>query len=74
MYSAAPLTAYLESAMREVFEIPSSTDCRVWHRYMTHTYELLSRSDQSLQDAGLYSGQVKNCTLNYKTLSTVFLL
>ena len=74
MYLATPLTADLESAMREVFEIPLSTDCRVWHCYLTHTYELLSRSDQFLQDAGLYNGQVKNHTLKYKTLSIVFLL
>ena len=28
------------------------------HRYMTNTYELLSNSSQTLQDAGLYNGQV----------------
>ena len=50
----------LESAIREEFEIPSSTDCRVWHCHMTHTYELLSQSD---------SGQVKNYTLNYNAFS-----
>ena len=33
-------------------------ECRIWHRYMTHSYELLSSSNQTLQDAGLYSGQV----------------
>ena len=51
-------TAVLEQSLRELYEVDSSTECRVWHRYMTHTYELLSKTDQSLQDGGLYNGQV----------------
>ena len=53
-------TADLESAIREEFHIPSAEECRVWHRYMTNTYELLSEADHSLQDAGLYNGQVSS--------------
>ena len=34
-------------------------ECRVWHRYMTSTYELLSDLNETLQDAGLYNGQVR---------------
>ncbi len=56
MYYA--FTADLESAIREEFGVPPAKECRVWHRYMTHTYELLSKADQGLQDAGLYNGQV----------------
>lgn len=48
----------LEQSLRDLYEVDSSTECRVWHRYMTHTYELLSKPDQTLQDAGLYNGQV----------------
>ena len=45
------LTADLEGAMREEFEVPSSTECRVW-KCMMYTYELL-RPNQTLQEAGL---------------------
>ncbi|XP_064399096.1 ubiquitin carboxyl-terminal hydrolase 4-like [Halichondria panicea] len=56
-FSRADTVADLEAAIQGEFQIPSDTECRVWHRYMTHTYELLSNPDQSLQDAGLYNGQ-----------------
>ncbi len=51
-------TGDLERSMRQLYEVSDSTECRVWHRYLTNSYELLSNSAQSLQDAGLYSGQV----------------
>lgn len=44
--------------MRRMYEVSESAECRVWHRYLTNSYELLNNSAQSLQDAGLYSGQV----------------
>ena len=50
--------AELETAMRDIFHISPEAECRVLHRYMTHTYELLSNKQQILQDAGLYNGQV----------------
>ena len=53
------LSADLETALKAEFDIPKEADCRVWHRYMTHTYELLSTPSQTLQDAGLYNGQVR---------------
>ncbi len=48
----------VEKQLRQTFQVPEETECRVWHRYMTSTYELLSNRDSSLQDVGLYSGQV----------------
>ncbi len=51
-------TAELEQQVKETFSVNKDTECRVWHRYMTNTYELLSNSSQTLQDAGLYNGQV----------------
>ena len=44
--------------MRELFNVPKETVCRVWHKYMSSTYEELSKPEQTLQDAGLYAGQV----------------
>ena len=48
---------YLETVMKEEFNVERDAECRVWHRFMT-TYELLSNHSQTLQEAGLYNGQV----------------
>ena len=56
--------ADLEVKLRSVFDVEKDAQCRVWHRYMTSTYELLSDPKQSLQDAGLYNGQVRVCWLS----------
>ena len=60
MYSSP---AQLEEQVKETFSVAQDMECRVWHRYMTNTYELLSNSSQTLQDAGLYNGQVSYCWL-----------
>ena len=52
--------AELEERMRSVFSIPETKECRVWHRYMTSIYELHSNTSQTLQEAGLYNGQVSS--------------
>ena len=44
--------------LRQVFSVSEDVECRVWHRYKTYAYELLSNYSQKLQDAGLYNGQV----------------
>ncbi|XP_064398355.1 ubiquitin carboxyl-terminal hydrolase 15-like isoform X3 [Halichondria panicea] len=54
-FSRADTVSDLESAIREEFGIPLTRECRVWHRYMANTYELLSKADQSLHDVGLYN-------------------
>lgn len=53
--------ADLEAELRSTFDVEKDVQCRVWQRYMTSTYELLSDPKQSLQDAGLYNGQVRVC-------------
>lgn len=60
-FSRADTVGDLEAALKEEYDIAKAAECRVWHRFMTHTYELLSNSSQSLQDAGLYNGQVSHC-------------
>ena len=51
----------LETVLREEFKVEKDAECRVWHRFMTHTCELLPNRSQTLQDAGLYNGQVNTC-------------
>jgi len=47
--------------MKQTFSIPEEKECRVWHKYMLSTYDLLSKLDESIQDAGLYTNQVCAC-------------
>ncbi len=57
------IIAELKQVMKELFLIPENAECRVWHRYMINPYELLNNSSQTLQNAGLYNGQVANMIL-----------
>ncbi|MCG8623410.1 MAG: hypothetical protein MJE68_15635 [Proteobacteria bacterium] len=58
-FSRGDTVGYLESVIRKEFKVEEDAECRVWHRFMTHTYELLSNHTQTLQEVGLYNGQVK---------------
>lgn len=44
--------------MRKLFNIPAERETRLWNKYMSNTYEQLSKLDSTVQDAGLYQGQV----------------
>ena len=44
--------------MREVFSIDEKKEVRLWNKYMTNTYEHLGKPQNTVQDAGLYPGQV----------------
>ena len=44
--------------MRKLFNIADDTETRVWNKYMSNTYEHLSKKENTVQDAGLYQGQV----------------
>ena len=57
-FSRADTVGNLEVALKEEFHVDKNVECRVWHRFMTRTYELLSNTSQTLTDAGLYNGQV----------------
>ncbi|KAL3853771.1 hypothetical protein ACJMK2_017284 [Sinanodonta woodiana] len=48
----------LEKEMRRTFNIDEKKEVRLWNRYTTNTYEQLTKPDKTLQDAGLYQGQV----------------
>ena len=57
-FSRADTIGDLEAVLKKEFNVEKDTECRVWHRFTTHTYELLPNRSQTLQDAGLYNGQV----------------
>lgn len=44
--------------MREKFDIHDDVEVRLWNKYMSNTYELLNKREQTLLEAGLYSGQI----------------
>lgn len=46
--------------MRKLFNIPAKKETRLWNRYLGDTYEALSNPDSTIQDAGLYQGQVRD--------------
>ena len=48
----------LHEKMIELFEISNDEETRLWQRYMTNSYELLTNQNQTVSDAGIYGGQV----------------
>lgn len=44
--------------MRRQFDIPAERETRLWNKYMSNTYEQLNKPDSTVQDAGLFQGQV----------------
>jgi len=48
----------IEKEMRKLFSIPDEKATRLWNRYMSNTFEPLNKPDSTIQDAGLYQGQV----------------
>ncbi|KAM4722665.1 ubiquitin carboxyl-terminal hydrolase 4 [Rhinophrynus dorsalis] len=57
-FSKADTIDTIEKEMRNIFNIPADKETRVWNRYMTNTYEQLTKPDNTVQDAGLYQGQI----------------
>ncbi|CAI8050693.1 Ubiquitin carboxyl-terminal hydrolase 4 [Geodia barretti] len=55
--SRADTVGDLGAVMRRIYSVSDKTPCRVWHRNMSHPYELLSDPFQTLQDAVLYNMQ-----------------
>ncbi|XP_062606543.1 ubiquitin carboxyl-terminal hydrolase 15-like [Saccostrea cucullata] len=57
-FSRVDTVESLELAMREEFGLSDDEEVRIWNKYMSNTYEHLSKPEQTLQEAGLYAGQV----------------
>uniref|UniRef100_A0A3P8R1P2 Ubiquitin carboxyl-terminal hydrolase n=1 Tax=Astatotilapia calliptera TaxID=8154 RepID=A0A3P8R1P2_ASTCA len=62
-FSKADTIDTIEKEMRTLFNIPSEEETRLWNKYMSNTYEQLNKPDSTVQDAGLFQGQVV-CILN----------
>ncbi|KAL5013386.1 hypothetical protein ScPMuIL_007656 [Solemya velum] len=58
LFSRADTIEDLEKDMRTLFTIAEDKEVRLWNRYMSNTYEHLSKPENTLQDAGLFQGQV----------------
>lgn len=57
-FSKADTIEHIENEMRKLFNIPEDKETRLWNRYSSNTYEQLSNKESTVQDAGLYQGQV----------------
>uniref|UniRef100_A0A3Q3XIA1 Ubiquitin carboxyl-terminal hydrolase n=1 Tax=Mola mola TaxID=94237 RepID=A0A3Q3XIA1_MOLML len=57
-FSKADTIDIIEKEMRTLFNIPSEKETRLWNKYMSNTYEQLNKPDSTVQDAGLFQGQV----------------
>ena len=48
--------------MKQLYSVPEEKECHVWWvKWMCSTYDLLSKLDESIQDAELYTNQVCVC-------------
>ena len=57
-FSKSDTLEHIQSVMRTEFNIDSEVETRLWNKYSSNTYEQLSRLDNTVQDAGLFSGQM----------------
>ncbi|XP_029471621.1 ubiquitin carboxyl-terminal hydrolase 15 isoform X2 [Rhinatrema bivittatum] len=57
-FSKADTIDTIEKEMRKIFIIPDEKETRLWNKYMSNTFEPLNKPDSTIQDAGLYQGQV----------------
>ncbi|XP_035243957.1 ubiquitin carboxyl-terminal hydrolase 4-like isoform X1 [Anguilla anguilla] len=57
-FSKADTIDTIEKEMRSLFNIPREKETRLWNKYMSNTYEQLNKPDSTVQDAGLFQGQV----------------
>ncbi|XP_029598640.1 ubiquitin carboxyl-terminal hydrolase 15 isoform X5 [Salmo trutta] len=57
-FSKADTIDTIEKEMRKLFSIPDEKETRLWNKYMSNTFEPLNKPDSTIQDAGLYQGQI----------------
>uniref|UniRef100_A0A670JK46 Ubiquitin carboxyl-terminal hydrolase n=1 Tax=Podarcis muralis TaxID=64176 RepID=A0A670JK46_PODMU len=57
-FSKADTIDTIEKEIRKIFNIPDEKETRLWNKYMSNTFEPLNKPDSTIQDAGLYQGQV----------------
>lgn len=59
LFSFLHKTDTIEKEIRKIFNIPGEKETRLWNKYMSNTFEPLNKPDSTIQDAGLYQGQVQ---------------
>uniref|UniRef100_A0A7N9AVC8 Ubiquitin carboxyl-terminal hydrolase n=1 Tax=Mastacembelus armatus TaxID=205130 RepID=A0A7N9AVC8_9TELE len=69
-FSKADTIDTIEKEMRTLFNIPSEKETRLWNKYMSNTYEQLNKPDSTVQDAGLFQGQVLSSTTPSRNFTT----
>ena len=52
---------FVMNEIKRLYNIPEERECRLWHKYMLSTYDLLNKLEETIQDAGLYTNQVCVC-------------
>lgn len=57
------LAALIEREMRKLFSVPDEKEARLWGKYMSNSWEPLNNLNSTIQDAGLYQGQVRQFML-----------
>ncbi|XP_068720343.1 ubiquitin carboxyl-terminal hydrolase 15-like isoform X3 [Montipora capricornis] len=57
-FSKGDTVGHVMSEMKKTFNIPEDTETRVWNKYMSNSCELLNNMEHTVQEAGLYQGQV----------------
>ncbi|XP_053572728.1 ubiquitin carboxyl-terminal hydrolase 15 [Bombina bombina] len=57
-FSKADTIDMIEKEMRTLFNIPDDKETRLWNKYMSNTFEPLNKPESTIQDAGLYQGQM----------------
>ena len=59
-----PLNTMLKSlgtiakTLRSLFNVPEESEIRLWNKYTADTYEQLTNMENTVQDQGLYGGQL----------------
>ena len=57
-FSKAEKLITIEKKLRQLFNVPDRKQVRLWNKYMNNTYEHLRDLESTVQNAGLYQGQV----------------
>ncbi|XP_048874257.1 ubiquitin carboxyl-terminal hydrolase 4-like isoform X2 [Brienomyrus brachyistius] len=57
-FSKADTVGTIEKEMRKLFGIPMEKETRLWNKYMSNTFEQLNKMDGTVQDSGLFQGQM----------------
>uniref|UniRef100_A0A3Q1HYF7 Ubiquitin carboxyl-terminal hydrolase n=1 Tax=Anabas testudineus TaxID=64144 RepID=A0A3Q1HYF7_ANATE len=70
-FSKADTIDMIEKEMRKLFNITDEKETRLWNRYMSNTFEPLNKPDSTIQDAGLYQGQVGHLSSGASNLSAL---